>query len=423
MATTTNVIEALKYSYGVNQVQYIFNEESPTYKLLSKQKKPLGGRGQFLMPLVVQNAGAFAGIAEGGALPAALQPDTVEASFSLQEYVGLYDVSWKLVQDARSNKFAFQQAVQMLDDGLRRRVMRNLNGDLIGDGRGALAYLPAADNTSPITVNSLPICETGMVCDVMDDTDDDTKLADSVTITGIDVINRTVKTSANPAGTAAGDYFVIQDTTDVSISNSLHSHGLRGVISNANPKTVVGNYGGLSRSTAGQEFWQSALLGNSGTNKPLSEDILLQAMDLVMEKGGGRLKAWLSNRAILRRYHEMLAGERYFALSKPGTLSGGIGRADKDPGEMGLSPYEFSGIPWYIDPFFAANVIVGLDTDHFFLGVGENDTPRPISEIFDNIPFFRQTTSATFEVAWYFQDELLSDNPAAGVQIQDVAES
>ena len=59
MATTTNVIEALKYGYGVNQVLYLFNEESPTFNILGKVKKPLAGRGQFLMPIVVQNAGAF----------------------------------------------------------------------------------------------------------------------------------------------------------------------------------------------------------------------------------------------------------------------------------------------------------------------------------------------------------------------------
>ena len=68
-------------------------------------------------------------------------------------------------------------------------------------------------------------------------------------------------------------------------------------------------------------------------------------------------------------------------------------------------------------------MIVGMDSSHFFLGVGENEVPRPISEIFENIPFFRQTTSATFEVAWYYQLELLSDRPSAGFQIQDVAES
>lgn len=424
--STSTVIEALKYAYGVNKVLYLFSKESPTWNTLSKVKKPMGGRGQFIMPVMVQNPGAFTGITEGGSLPTSLAPDTAEATFSLQEYVGMYEVSWKLIQDSAVDKFAFQQAVSMLDEGLKRRVLQNLNSDLLDNGKGRLFVLPAADNTSPLTVNALPRVQVGQVIDVMAVSDDDTKRGDSLTVTGVDVINRSVKTSGNPSSTAAGDYGVIQDTTDVSInaSRTLHSHGILGVVNNGNPAAVVGNYGGLDRTTAGFEFWQGSLLANSGTNRPLTEDILLQAMDQVRERTGSELKGWYSNLAVLRRYHEMLAGERYFALSKPGVLSGGIGRKGAgEDSDVGLTPYEFSGIPWHVDPFYNANIVVGLDTDHFFIGVGDNDAPRPISEVFDNIPFFRQTTSATFEVAWYYQMQLLSDNPAAGVQIQDVAES
>jgi hypothetical protein len=422
--TTTNIIEAMRYTYGVNKVLYLFNSESPTWNMLSKVKKPMGGRGQFIMPITVANPGAFKGIAEGGSLPTALAPDTAEATFALQEYVGIYDMSWKLIQDSRTDKFAFQQALQYMEDGFRNRILKNLNSDLIGDGRGALAYLPAADNTSPITVSALPRLETGMVVDIMATSDNDTKRGDSLTITGVDVQNRTVKTSANPSSTAAGDYFVIEDTCDVSVTTtSLHCNGLLGVIDSSNPATVVGNYGGLDRTTSGNEFWIPVELSNGGTNRPLTEDVLLQLQDGIREKGGGLINAYLSNLAIVRRYHEILAGERYFALSKPGILEGGIGRREKEAAEDGLTPYEFSGVPWYADPYFDPNVIVGLNTDHFFIGVGDNDVPRPISEIFDNVPFFRQTTAATFEVAWYYQMELLSDNVLAGGKVTDVAES
>lgn len=422
MATTTNIIEALKYTYGASRVAYLFNQESVGYRILDKVKKPVGGRGQFILPILVQNPGAFTGITQGGSLPTALQPDTAEATFSLQEYVGLYDVSWKLIQDARSDKFAFQQAIQMMDDGIRRRIMRNLNSDFIDDGRGRLGVLPAADDDTVVTLNALPRMEQGMVVDCMD-TDNDTVHGNSLTVTAVDVQNRTVTLSGAVSGTAAGDYFVIQDTCDDSQNDSLHTHGLLGIIDNADPAAVCGDYGGIDRGTAGNEYWESIVLDNSGTNRALTEDLLLQGMDGAREKGGGMLNAFLSNLAIVRRYHEILRNDTIFSFGTVGPLSGGIGRKETKPGEDGKTPYEFSGIPWHVDPYFAANTIVGLDTAHFFLGVGENDVPRPISEIFENIPFFRQTTSATFEVAWYFQCELLSDNPAAGVKWEDIAES
>jgi hypothetical protein len=422
--TTTAVLNALKYTYGVNRVLYLFNQESVGFNILSRVKKPMGGRGQFIMPIVTTNPGSFTGIIEGGTLPTSLDMATTEATFSLQEYVAVYTLTWKLIQDSSKDKFAFQQAVQMLDEGLRRRVMRNLNADFIDDGRGRLAVLSAADDGAGLfTATYLPRLEKGMKVDIMSNSDDDTKRGDSLTVTGVDPIARTVQLSGAIAGESANDYAVIEDTTDVSINNALHTNGLLGVINSSNPAACVGNYGGINRSTAGNEFWKSVVLSNSGTNRALTEDLLLQALDGVREKGGANINAWLSNLAIVRRYHEILAAERYFALSQPGTLSGGIGRKSLNANDDGSTPYEFSGIKWHVDPFFQNNVIVGLDTSHFFLGVGDNDVPRPISEVFDNVPFFKQTTSATFDVNWYYQCELMSDNPAAGVQVKDVAES
>jgi hypothetical protein len=422
--TTTAVLESLKYSYGANRVLYLFNEESVVFNILDKVKKPMGGRGQFIMPIITQNPGAFAGITEGGTLPTPLDMDTAEAVFSLQEYVATYNVSWKLIQDSRNDKFAFQQAVTMLDEGLKRRIFRNLNSDLIGTGKGELFTITGADASTVVTSYYLPRVEKGMVVDVMDLTDDDAKVGDSLTVEAVDPIARTVDLSGALTGEAAGDYGVIQDTCDVTSNNpAYHSNGLLGVINASNPAAVVGNYGGINRSTAGNEYWKSLQLANGGTNRAFTEDLGLQALDGVREKGGGKLSHWISNLAIARRYHEILAAERFFAMSSPGTLSGGIGRKQNDMGKDGKSVYEFSGVPWHIDPFFTNNTIVGIDDSHFFLGVGENDVPRPISEIFDNVPFFKQTTAATFEVNWYYQMELLSDNPAAGVRIDDVAEA
>ena len=422
--TTTAVLESLKYVYGTNRVLYLFNEESVVFNILSRVKKPMGGRGQFIMPIITQNPGAFTGITEGGTLPTPLDMDTAEATFSLQEYVATYNVSWKLIQDSRNDKFAFQQAVTMLDEGLKRRIFRNLNSDLIGTGKGELFTITGADVSTVVTSAYLPRVEKGMVVDVMDLTDDDAKVGDSLTVQAVDPIARTVDLSGALTGEAAGDYGVIQDTTDVTDGFCKHSNGLLGIIDDADPAAVVGDYGGIDRGTAGNEYWESLVLSNSGTNRPFTEDLGLQALDGVREKGGGSLSHWISNLPIVRRYHEQLASERFFALSSPGVISGGIGRKQfGSDSKDGKTPYEFSGIPWHVDPFFTNNTIIGIDDSHFFLGVGENDVPRPISEIFENVPFFKQTTAATFEVNWYYQMELLSDNPAAGVKLEDIAES
>ena len=429
MASTTDVIEAMKYTYGVDQVLYLVNQEIVTWNLFQKIKKPVGGRGQFIMPIMVKNPGAWTGLAEGGTLPSNLNPDTTEASFSLEEFAGLYNMSWKLLQDARNSKFAFQTALKMMEAGFRRRVLKLINADLLSDGLGKLAIMPAADNQTTITVGELPSVDVGMVVDLMDASDNNAKLADSATVTAVDVPNSTITISGSaPSGTAAGDYFVIQDT--VSSSTSYHTNGLLGIIDNDDPPAPKGDFGGIDRGTAGNEFWESAVLSNSGTNRALTEDLIMQLEDSVREKGGASLNAYISNLAVVRRYHELLREDTYFAMSSPKSLDGGAGvgrsggsqQKGKEGGD-GKTIYRFSGQPWHVDPYFAANTIIGMDKSHFFLGHGENAVPRPVSEIFDGTPFFRQTTATTFEVAWYWQGELLSDNPAAGAKIEDVAES
>lgn len=430
---TTDIPNVLRYTYAqAEKILYLFNQEVPLWNVLSKTKKELGGRGQFLMPILKTNPGTWSGIAQGGAIPTAVNPSSTEASYALQEFVGIYSLSWKLIQDARNSKFAFQQSLQMMDEGLKRRVFRCINADFLADGRGQLAALGAASNADPFTVRYLPRAEVGMVVDLMASSDDDTKLLTGRTITAIDPIARTITTGSAPAGTAANDYVVIKDTTDISVTTTaLHTNGILGLISNANPTSsaVVNNVGGINRSTTGNDFWKSPVLSNSGVNRPFTEDLGLQAEDAVREKGGAKISHWFSNLAIARRYHEVLRAESYFALGRVGPMSGGLGRNGGDgsegagPDGDGQTPYEFSGTPWHVDPFFEANTIIGFDRSHFFAGTGENETPMPISEIFKDQPFFRQTSNATYDVVWYWQGQLLTDNPAAGVRISDVAES
>jgi len=436
ITATSDVIQGLRYTYGADRLQYIASQEVPLWNVLSKTKKDMGGRGQFLIPILTKNPGAWTGITQGGALPTALSPATTEASYNLVEFVGIYELSWKLIQDARTSKFAFQQAIQMMDEGLRRRIFRLLNADLLGTGRGELGTLAAPSNADPFTVRYLPRVEPGMPIDLIANTDDaTTRGIANLPVTAVDAVGRTIKTGTAPAGTAANDYATIAGTMTASLQ--LHMNGLLGVINNVNPQlalnvantgTQVRNIGNIDRSVAGNEFWKSPVLSNGGVNRALTEDLWLQAEDQVREKGGAKLSNWFMNLAIGRRYHEIIRADTFFTMGRAEPLGGGLGREGKGPEGAGpdgdgRSPYEFSGVAVHFDPFFESNTVVGFDRSHFFLGVGENETPAPISDIFDNVPFFRQTSNASFQVAWYWQGQLLTDSPPAGCQIKDIAEA
>jgi len=183
----------------------------------------------------------------------------------------------------------------------------------------------------------------------------------------------------------------------------------------------------VNRSTAGREFFEANVLDNSGNgNRPLTEDLMLQGLDLVRERGGRKLTDIISNLAIMRRYHEMLRAETIASLGSVTSVSGGLGRPDNDmqqgPKGEGNTPYDFSGIDWHAESFFDANRIVGVNRETWAIGHGDNEVPEPIGDIFD-VPMLKRTSNATFEVDHYWQGELLCDNPPANVKWEEISES
>lgn len=427
--STTDVIEAFKYTYGATELAYLASEEIVAWNFLSKRQAPLGGRGAFIIPFRTTNAGVFMGHAEGGAKTTRrAQPDTVEATFGLQEFHGIVDISWKMLQDMKKSENAFERGLDFVEKAQRTRVFRLLNAEVNGYGKGELGILSAADDQTTITVRALPFAEKGMIVDLMDASDDNTLLLDGVTLTSIDVPNRTITCGSAPTGSAAGDYYTVADT--VTSSASLHLAGLGAWISTSNPSSCVGNLGGINRSTAGNEFWQATVLSNSGTNRPFTEDLGLQLLDTIRERGGEAPDALMSNLKIIRRYHGDLREDVFFAMNSISELAGKVGTGRDESGMQkgkdgkGKTIYKFSGIDWHAEPYMDANRVWALNSKNVFIGYGENELPAPLSEVFDGlVSFFTSTANTTFEIVSYWQGEVVCDNPMSLGMISDLSES
>jgi hypothetical protein len=204
-------------------------------------------------------------------------------------------------------------------------------------------------------------------------------------------------------------------------------------ISDVNPAAVVGLLGGINRSTTGNDFWKATLMTNpaaAGTNRPLTEDLMLQAGDSVRKRGGKPVDAWMTNLNLVRRYHETLREDTFFALSQAKEFGDGVGVGRDESGMKqgensdGATIYRFSGVRIHVDPFFQANKMIGFSTDHFWIGHGENEVPQVLSEVFDNqVPYLTKTASSYFDLEYYWQGELICDAPTSAVQIADLAEN
>lgn len=430
----TEVIEMFKYSYGADKMMYLASIETVIYNLLKRRKKRVGGRGQWIIPYRVQNGGVMVGMAEGAALTTRrAQPDTKEALFSLIEFQAVWDITWKMLRQASRSSDAFETAMNFMDDSVRTRVFRIINSQVCSfTGLGELAILPAADDQTTITVGSLPFMDQGMLVDLMDATDNTTVLAAARTITDIDVAARTVTISgAAPAGTAAGDYFVPADQVQAGVTYSMLGLGIW--LDDGNPAAVKGNIGGLDRTAAGNGFYKGNVMSNGGTLRAFTEDLLIDGENLMRERGGVQPSRYAMNGNIAKRYHGDLVVDRFFSFNKIQGLGEGGGKSgfgrggvdlDNDKDGKGATPYTLSGKDVHIEPYLRANRIIGWNDEHFFLGHDGIEVPTPLSEIFDDmIPYFTHTGSAKFDVWHYWEAEMMSDNPQAGIVFEDVAES
>lgn len=430
----TDVVEMFKYSYGVDKMIFLGSVETVLYNLLKKRKKEVGGRGQWIISYQKQNAGVFKGMSEGATLTTRrAQPATAEATFSLIEFEAVWDVTWKMLRQAARGKDAFETAMNFMDNSIRRRVFRVINAQVCSfTGMGELAILPDADDQTTITVNSLPFIDQGMYVDLIDASDNTTKICSARTADDVDTESRTVTISgAAAAGTAAADFFTVADQITGGVSYSLH--GLGAWINDVNPPTVVGNLGNINRSTTGNRFYQGNVLSNGGTLRAFTEDWLIQGENLMRERGGVQPDRYVANSNILQRYHGDLVTDRYFAYNKVQALGAGgekvgFGREGMDlensKDGTGTTPYILSGKPFHVEPYLRANRILGINDSHFFIGHDGVEVPTPLSEIFDDmVPYFTTTGSAKFDVWHYWEAQVLSDNPQAGIQFQDVAES
>lgn len=432
------VIEMFKYSYGVDKMIYLASVETVIFNLLKRKKKRVGGRGQWIIPYRTQNGGVFRGMAEGSTLTTRrAQPDTKEAMFSLCEFQAVWDITWKMLRQASRSQDAFQTALDFMDESIRTRIFRIINSQVCSfTGLGELGILPATDDQTTITVNSLPFADQGMIVDLMDASDNVTPLAAARTVTDVSVQTLELTISgAAPAGTASGDYFVPADTVDGGVSYSLL--GLGAWLSDANPSTTVfgcaSGIGGIDRTAAGNGFYKGNVLSNGGVLRAFTEDLLIEGENLMRNRGGVQPDRYAANGNIIKRYHGDVIKDRYFAYNKiqavgAGGEKVGFGREgmnlDNSPDGTGETPYTLSGKPFHQEPYLRANRIIGWNDDHFWLGHDGIEMPMPLSDIFDQmIPYFTHTGSSKFDVWHYWEAQLLSDNPQAGIQFQDVAES
>ena len=341
MPASLSTVDKITKEIYQGKIRAQLSEEAVGYKRIEQTNEgvtsEVGGK-YVTFPIRVRRNHGIGYRNELEILPAAGQQGYASVRVGLKYGYGRVRLTGQLVELADSNTQAFASAMDLEMTGLKNDLQKDVNRVFYGDGLGTLATV-TADGVNTATVNNTKFIEVGAQIDIVAPggavrasnrqvtaVNSSTKTitydgADvSATVAAGDLITRTGNYGREPNGLAS----LVTDT---------------GTLFNVDP--------------AVEPVWKAVVRSNSGTNRALSEGLMIEATDAV-RVNGGRTSLILVGLGVRRAYFNLLSQQRRY----PSTTN-------FEGGFTGLAFNNGREIPVIEDPDAPDNTMYGLDEDSF----------------------------------------------------------
>jgi hypothetical protein len=296
-------------------LQELLNNGTPLLAAVEKEIVPVEGKNFTVAIHRTRNNAAGIGRSEDSTLPTAGNQGYVAAVVPIKQLYSRIRVSGRSIAATKSNKGAFLKALEAEMKYVMTDTKRSINRQLNGNGTGALAYWTGADNTSPATVddnfgNGTTLLGTGAVtCDLIDASDNSTKLGDSIVVTrgAVSTATTSVSWTGSVSGSADGDYLVLEDT----LGNEMT--GIQAVIDDADPALLAGGLHGLAVAT--YPDWKAVVLGSDSSKQDLSFPLIQQLISRIVTESAADesdIKMFHCHPAMRDTYVKLCQDERVF---------------------------------------------------------------------------------------------------------------
>jgi len=350
MAFNLSHADAILKNRYLGTVREQLNNATVLFSKLEKREQMVSGKN-FTVPLHIgRNISAARGVADGGTLPTAGQQSYTTTVVPNKYQYGRIQITGPTIAATRDNVGAFVQAIESEVYGLVRDTKRAFNRQLHSDGTDALAFWTGADDATPATVDDgqgnafVHLPSGNIVVDVIDASDNTTKIGDSIVVTlGAKGSNSyAISWTGTVSGSADGDYIVLEDTLGQQLM------GIRGIVSDTDPP--LGPLQGLSVAT--NPFWKAQVHANGGSLRQLAfEDMQAVIDDIATQSDYSEsdIGLILCNYPVRRAYYKLCIAERRHVNTME--LDGGFKALD------------FNGIPLVADSQCRRNVMYFLVLD------------------------------------------------------------
>ena len=353
MAASLATVDAILKEVYEPSIREQLNDEVTALRRIERSSEgvtsQVGGK-YVVFPIHTQRNSGVGARLENENLPVAGAQGWNRAQVNLRYQYGRIQLTGQTIELADSNFQAFASALSEEVNGIKDDLAKDLNRQVYGDGTGTVAAVTNIATLASFTVASVQGLQIGMSIQLA------TKSGSVMTpvagttgalISNINVATKTVTTTGATGATAttASQFVVRADasgTSGQSATGQKEWTGLKkivaasGAVYNIDPATVP--------------LWASRVDANGGTNRALSEGLLILNCDYV-RAAGSKTTVMFMNLGVRRAYFNLLVQQRRFTNTQ-----------QFDGGFSGLAfPTDSGEIPMVVDTDAPSNLIYGLN--------------------------------------------------------------
>lgn len=297
-ATLTTATNILKEIYEP-KIQDQLQNELTTSKRLEQTSEgvtsEVGGK-YVVFPIHVRRNHGIGARLEMEQLPTAQNQGYASARVSLAYLYGSVRLSGQTMELAKTNGQAFASVLDQEMDGLQTDVAKDMNRQVFGTSVGALGTATAGYTTTTIPMTNTQYMEVGMVVDVYNSTGG-TQRATGRNVTAVNPGVSVVLDGAAIAAGAIGDIVVRQGNLNRETIGLSQIVSDTGTLYNIDP-TV-------------ETKWKSTVNANGGTNRALSESLMIKMVDDIRTQGG-KTTLISTSLGVRRSYFNLLVQQREY---------------------------------------------------------------------------------------------------------------
>jgi len=384
-------------------IQKEINDEVKVVRQAVRNTRDLVGRRAIVPLHMTRNVGIGSRL-EGEVLPVAGNQGSTTQIVNLRSHYGRVRLTRQVISRMESDRGAFTRAVQFEMDGIKSDSAREYNRQAWGtsDGKVATCGTTTASTTVQLATTTpeqvlVNIAE-GMRIDI-GTVSNPQSVAANRTVSSVDFTNKTITISGATVTTSSSN-FIFRQGSGGNSTNQRELTGLQTIVDDANSLFSV--------DPATYWQWASIVDGNSGTNRPISENLVMKtAMRAENRSGQAADQLWCED-GVYRAAINLLTAQKRF-VNETELKGGGTGVAfGTAGGRMQALVYDRDCPPNKLFGLSTSNLTEYVDEDWQF-------------EDLDGSVLQRATDGThAFEAIWFKFSELATSRRNAHFLIEDL---